>query len=123
MSAGQNIKIKNWRITNQPDNSVGGSVVTGTVTGYYDARLTAVPPSQLLLQQGLEVERTFNVTVTPVGDIRERDEIEVIAPTDHNYYGARFRVRGVTFSDFNPRDPRAYMLLSVSRSVIAHGRQ
>lgn len=123
MTAGLNIKIAAWRITNEADNSVGGAITTGTVTGYYNARLTAVPPSQLLLQQGLEVDRTFNLTVQPVGDIRERDEIEVIEPTDHVYYGARFRVRGVTYSDFNPRDPRAYMLLSVSRNVIAHGRQ
>jgi hypothetical protein len=123
MVAGLNIQIRHWRITYSDDNEVGGAVVTGSVVGIYQARMSSNPPSQLLLQQGLETERVFNVTRNGTIDFQERDEIEVYRPTDHPYYGDFFRIRGVRYSDFNRRDPRAYMMLTVSRSVSAHAFQ
>lgn len=124
MAAGLNIKIAVWRITNEADDVVGGSVVTGTVSGYYNARMQANPDQQLLLQQGLETDRTFSMVVQPgTADIRERDEIQVVEPYDHPYHDKRFRIRSMRYSDLNPRDPRNYIMLTLSRSVRAHERQ
>ncbi len=93
MTAGLNIKSSIWRIDYETDNTVGGAVTTGTVV--YEnvfTRLQSNPEEQLLLQQGLETERTFKVVVVPgTMDIRERDELQVTAPTDHIYYGQRFK--------------------------------
>jgi len=122
--AGNNIKVRIFRINYSDDNTVGGAVVTGTAIGDYPARLQANPEEQLLLQQGLETERTFKLNLVPgYLDIRERDELEIIQPTDHVYYGQRFRVRGVTYSSMNKRDPRNYMSLTLTRDVRAHDRQ
>ena len=127
MVAGFNIKIRLWDITNQSDDVVGGAVITGTVVGIFDARLQANPDQQLLLQQGLETERTFSLTtfIQPAyySYLKERNEIDVYAPTDHPYYGDRFRIRSIRFSDLNPRDPRNYVMMSLSRSVRSHGQQ
>jgi hypothetical protein len=122
--AGNNIKVRIWRTNYSSDDTVGGAIVTGTVVGDYPARLQANPEEQLLLQQGLETERTFKINLVPgYLDVRERDEVEVIAPTDHVYYGQRFRVRGVSYSSLNKRDPRSYLMLTLTRDVRAHGRQ
>lgn len=122
--AGNNIRVRIWRTNYSSDDTVGGSVVTGTVVGDYPARLQANPQEQLLLQQGLETERTFKVNIVPgYLDIRERDELEVIQPTDHVYYGQRFRIRGVSYSSLNKRDPRSYLMLTLTRDVRAHDRQ
>lgn len=119
--AGNNIKIRIFRINYANDDIVGGAVVTGTVVGDYPARLQANPVEQILEQQGLETDRTFKLNIVPgYLDIRERDELTVIAPTDHIYYNKWFRVRGVSYSSLNKRDPRNYMMLTVSRSVRAH---
>lgn len=124
MTAGLNSLIQVWRINYDDDNVIGGAVVTGTPINTYYARIQAMPESQLLLQQGLETERTFTATIVPgSADIRERDEIEVIDPYDNVYHGARFRVRGVSYSTHSTRDPRNYMLLTLSRVVRSRARQ
>lgn len=122
--AGNNIQIQIFRINYSDDDVVGGANITGTFIGKYPARLQATPQEQLLLQQGLETERTFKVNLVPgYLDIRERDELEICAPTDHVYYGQRFRIRGVSYSSMNKRDPRNYMQLTLTRDVRAHDRQ
>ena len=125
MTAGLNLKSSIWRIDYEEDNSVGGAVTTGTVV--YEnvfTRLQANMEEQLLLQQGLETQRTFRVVVVPgTMDIRERDELEVTQPADHVYYGGRFRIIGVTYSNLTPRDPRNYLMLTLDRSVRTHDRQ
>ncbi len=47
--AGNNIKVRIWRINYMNDDPVGGAVVTGTIVGSYPARLQANPEEQLLL--------------------------------------------------------------------------
>ncbi len=125
MVAGQNCKVTVWRINFNSDDAVGGAQPTGTAI-YTNvlARITPNEPEQLLLQQGLEVPRTFDCTISPgTYTIYERDEIEVTEPFDYHYHNERFRVVGVRYSDFNVRDPRNYILLSLVRSVRAHGSQ
>ena len=121
MSAGYNVWLNIWRITFPSDNVVGGSQPSGTVVySHVPARFQANPEEQLLLQQGLETQRTFKATLGPgTLDIYERDEVEVTHPFDHHYFGDRFRIISVSYSDHNPRDPRNYLMLTLRRIVRA----
>ncbi len=125
MVSGLNVFVNIYRMTQQPDDIVGGSVLTGTLQyEYVQTRLQASPVNQVLLQQGLETTDTFTAIIyRNYLDIRERDELEVVYPTEHIYYNKRFRIVGVRYSDFAPNDRRGYMLLSLSRSEIAHHEQ
>lgn len=120
--AGLNVRGNIWRIDTTTDDVVGGAVTTGTLV-YTNVwlRFEAQEPEQLLLQQGLETPKIFNVTCVPATlDIRERDEVEISKPTDHLFYGYRFRVIGVRYSSHVPRDPRNYLMLTLRRSERAH---
>jgi hypothetical protein len=123
--AGYNCRVDIFRISYQSDDIVGGAVVSGTLQFQNVlARFEADPEEQLILQQGLQTVRTYTMTCIPgTMDIRERDELEVTRPTDHVYYGKRFRIVGVRHSDFNRRDPRNYLILRLTRDVRAHTRQ
>lgn len=122
MSAGLNRRCDIYHFTFGADDVVGGSQPTGTVS-YWNVplRMQENAPSQLLLQQGLETIRTFSALVIPgTMSIYERDEIKITAPRDDVFYGNFFRIIGVRKSDFNTRDPRNYLLLTLVRSDIAH---
>jgi hypothetical protein len=123
--AGDNVRFRIWAYSFPSDDSVGGAQPSGTVL--YDqvqGRFQANRESQLLLQQGLETVRTFSARLIPgTLVIHERDELEVVEPFDHPYHGQMFRVVSMRYSDFNPRDPRNYILLSLVRSVEAHASQ
>ena len=125
MTAGMNCKVRLWRMENLDDDIVGGAVVSGTAAySNIRARIEANPDEQLLLQQGLETTRTFNALVVPgTLDIRERDELEVIAPGNHIYYAARFRIMGVQYSSMDTSNPNNYTRLSMIRSVRSHATQ
>ncbi len=124
--AGLNCRVDIYRIDFGDDDVVGGAVTTGSLQFQNIlARVQANPTEPLLVQQqGLQALRTFDANVIPgTLDIRERDELEVIKPSDHVYYGDRFRIIEVRHSDFNKRDPRNYMMLQMTRSVRAHDQQ
>ena len=125
MTAGMNMCVKVWRMTTDDDDSVGGAMITGTaVYSGIQAFMQEVPIQMVLAQQGLETLSMFNVNLVPgTLDIYERDEIEVTHPTDHYFYGERFRVMNVRRSSHNPRDPRNYMMLVVTRSDRMHSAQ
>lgn len=124
-AAGQNCRGNIWRIGWGADDRVGGAVTTGTLE-YQNvyARFQEQPEEQLILQQGLETTKIYKATIVPgTLDIRERDEFEVSQPLDHFYYGLRFRIINARPSDFNKRDPRNYILLTMTRSERAHDNQ
>ena len=125
MVAGMNSKARIWRYSNEDDDVVGGAVLSGTVQ-YANilCRMDAIPSEQLLLQQGLETTKMFTATLVPGNlDIRERDELEIIAPYDHIYLGDEFRIIEVRGQIFNPRNPNNYMVVTMERSIRAHGIQ
>lgn len=125
MPAGLNLKSRIWRIDWDDDDVVGGAMVTGSCV-YTDVytRMEPIPPSQLLLQQGLETEKTFRALVAPSSlIIYERDELEVTSPANHEYYGNRFRILAVSKTSVHPTNRRGYINLTLSRSVRAHGSQ
>lgn len=124
-AAGLNCSINIWRFDQKDDDDVGGAIYSGTLRyTKIPCRIQAQPIEQVLLQQGLETNKTFDAIIVPgTLAVYERDEIEVIAPCDHPYYKDKFRVESVRYSDNNPRDPRAYIMLTLTRSVLAHAQQ
>lgn len=125
MVAGLNVKFDIWRVNYSPDDEVGGAVTTGTYSyRNIDGRFQQQPEEQVFLQQGMETVKTFSCIVVPATlDIDERDEIEVVCPTNHYYFGNRFRVINARPADFNPNDRRNYLMLTLTRSVEAHANQ
>ena len=97
MTYGLNMKVSIWRISQDTDDFVGGSVITGTVV-YQDQRAAIFSrrPSQLSLEQGLEVPALFDMTIRAHNvTLHERDEVEVTGPQGHPHYGNRFRIMGI----------------------------
>jgi len=122
MPAGFVTRVRIWRFTHDPDDVVGGAQITGSVLHEnVRARIEQNPEDQLLLQQGLETQKTFNALVVPgTLDIVERDELQVIAPTHHPYYADRFRITSVQRSSMDVYNPNNYIRLSLVRSVESH---
>ena len=122
MPAGLNTRVRIWRMFQDDDDIVGGSMLTGTVQ--FDnilARVEANPEDQLLLQQGLETVKTFNALVVPgTLNIMERDELEITRPVYHPYYAVRFRIVGVQRSSMDNYNPNVYTRLSMTRVVTSH---
>lgn len=122
MVAGLNCLIDVWRMTEQDDDAIGGASISGSqqytnVRGFIEEN----KEEQILLQQGLGTLKTFNCTVVPgTLNIYEKDQIEVVYPKWHQYYGNHFRVVNSRKSTQNPRDRRSYILLSLIRNVEAH---
>lgn len=117
-----NARAKIWRITFGEDDAVGGAQPTGTVV--YEnipTRFETMQRNQMFLQQGLETLGTHSALVVPVNlDIYERDEYEIQYPTNHPYFGQRFRIVNIVRADFNVSDPRNYIVLEMTRSTRAH---
>lgn len=118
MTTGLNLKISVWRMgTVGPDDAVGGAISTGTVVyESVEGRLSQASPSQIMLEQGLEVDTIWTCRVRPPNlDIRERDEIEITWPPLHPHLNDRFRIRGVRRTSMHPRDGRGFIDLTLSR--------
>lgn len=96
MTTGLNLRGNIIRMNQQTDDSVGGAILSGTVVG--NNLLMAIysrRPSQISLEQGLEVEALFDATVKCGVAIQERDLVEVTCPESSPHYGLKFRVMGV----------------------------
>lgn len=125
MVAGLDIAISIWRYMTPSDDLGGGALVSGTyVYPYINARMQASKADTLLLQQGIEIIKVWDVLCQPANLlVYERDEIEVVWPNNHRYYGKRFRVVSVEESSLNPDDSRGYLMLRVTRKELAHALQ
>lgn len=97
MVAGLHMKVNVIRTSNLGDDTGGGARTTGTVVHNDLASvLTARRPSQIMLEQGLEVDAIYDFTTRAQGvTLFERDEIEVTWPNTHALFGLRFRITGV----------------------------
>lgn len=94
---GLNLKVDITRMNYANDDDVGGSTYTGTtVYSDFPASIFARRPSQISLEQGLEVEAIYDMTMR-LCDVTliERDLVEVTCPSNHPYYGLQFRILGV----------------------------
>jgi len=117
MTAGLNIRVRIWRIEEQTDDDYGGAVVSGTILyNTADARLQALKPDPLLLQQGLEIDSLFRLLVHGSDrPYREYDEVEVIWPPKHKYYGERFRIIKIQEDALHPLDRRNFVEFTMSK--------
>jgi len=119
---GMNLLVRVWRISEPSDDMIGGALSSGTLvyTGKR-ARMESQKPVEAIVQQGLETEKIFNMNIQPVSlIIREHDEIELISPVTHPYYGKRLQVVGVQNQSMSMSDPRSYLLLTLHYKEYAH---
>lgn len=94
---GLNLKVSFIQNSNVGDDSSGGAIITGTVA-YSDIpiRLSARRPSQQALEQGLEVDRIFDMIIVGQSlSLNERDEVQVTSPVDSPYLNEQFRIMGI----------------------------
>ena len=121
MPAGLNCRIKVYRQVYQ-DDDVGGSLASGTTL---HESLEASIEQDLIdsgfYQQGLETIKTFSGMIWGYQlQVREQDEIEVVSPPNHVYYGKKFRVMEVRYDSRHPALKQNYLLVKLTRSQIAH---
>jgi len=100
---GLNTRFRVWRQSQVSDDQIGGAVYTGTVTHeYIRGHFSATLPNQELVEQGLETMKTADAFVWPgTVVIQERDVLEVVGPSHHEYYGKRFRIIGLKKGDMH----------------------
>jgi hypothetical protein len=120
---GLNIEVSFIRNSYSGDDDVGGAVITGSVVySGIAARLSARRPSQMSLDSGLEVERTFDMIINGQGlTVNERDEIEVTSPLGSPYYGEQFRILGIQHDSRRPG--RGHTEFTLSRIERSRGEQ
>jgi hypothetical protein len=122
MPAGINCAVDFIRLTYTSDDDVGGSVPTGTVLhSHVSARIEEAPTRTDFLQQGLETKKIFAGLFWGYDlDFREQDEVEIVSPPNHKYFGKRFRIVSQTEPNNHPAQKRNYHLAKLERSQIAH---
>lgn len=122
MPAGFNARVKVLRLV-YADDDVGGSVATGTtIHESLDARIEQDLIDSGFYQQGLETKKTFSGMLWGYQlQVREQDEIEVVSPPNHDYYGKKFRVMEARYDSRHPGIKQRYLLMKLIRSQIAHG--
>lgn len=121
MPGGLNCKIRVLRLV-YVDDEVGGAYPTGTVLHpSLDARIEENLVDTGFVQQGLETTKTLSGMIWGHNfQIREQDELEVISPPNHQYFGRRFRVESVKYDSRHPYIKQRYLLVVLTRSQIAH---
>lgn len=104
------------------DDSVGGAVPSGTVVyERLDARIEANMPTQVLMEQGVDVIPTWQVLIHPGNiDANHNDQIVFTAPQNDWFYGKKFRVVGITRSSSHFGNDRALIKFIVKRWGESH---
>ena len=122
MPAGTNSRIRAIRLV-YADDDVGGSVASGTtIHESLEARIEQDLIDSGFFQQGLESIKTFSGMIWGHNlQIREQDEVEVISPPNHTYYGKKFRVVEARYDSRHPAIKQNYLLVKLVRSQVAHG--
>lgn len=122
MPAGTNCRVRVFRLV-YADDDVGGSVATGTtIHESLEARIEQDLIDSGFYQQGLETKKTFSGMLWGHQlQVREQDEIEVVSPPNHDYYGKKFRVVEARYDSRHPGIKQRYLLVKLIRSQIAHG--
>lgn len=97
--AGMNVQTTIVRMNQATDDDIGGAVLTGTAIHECVATtFQEMPPSMLLVQQGIETKKIARALVRPsTMTILERDELLVTAPANHPYINTRWRIIKVNY--------------------------
>lgn len=124
MPAGTNCKVRAWRLV-YLDDDVGGAYPSGTVLHEsLDARIEEELTDTGFIQQGLQTTKVFSGLIWGNNlEIREQDEVEVVSPPNHRYYGKYFRVEDSRPDSRHPAIKQGYLLVKLTRSQIAHGEK
>lgn len=122
MPAGMNARVKIIRLVYTDDDEVGGSYPSGVVLHEsIQARIEQDLTDSSFFQQGLETRKTFSGMLWGYQlAVREQDELEVVSPPNHQYYGKRFRVEDARYDSSHPALKQNYLLVKLTRSQIAH---
>lgn len=91
-----------------------GTVIASSVRGH----LNVLNPSQMSLEQGLEVSRLADVLLRPRAGsltIFERDQLQIVGPAGHPNLNEYWRVENVQQSPMHPKNRKRFMRLKVSR--------
>jgi hypothetical protein len=106
------------RITFQ-DDDVGGAVLTGTViASSVRGHLNVLNPSQMSLEQGLEVPRLADVLIRPRAGsltIFERDQLQIVGPAGHPNLNEFWRVENVQQPPMHPKNRKRFIRMRTSR--------
>lgn len=115
MTAGLNLSVNVVRITDGADDTIGGAQPSGTVVyAGMPCRISARRPTQVILEQGLEVKEIFTAVLSPGSlVVKNNDQIQVVGPTTSPYYLLYFRVLGVQHSSMS--DSRGFLILNLRR--------
>lgn len=122
MPAGSNCKLDIIRYINPSDDEVGGAYPSGTfLHRSLDARLDEVSADITFLQQGIQAQKVLTGLIWGWElQLREGDDVEVVSPLNHHYYGKRFTIREATYDSRHPGIKQKYVLVKLTRSQIAH---
>lgn len=83
------------------------------------SRISARRPTQVILEQGLEVKEIFTAVLTPgTLTLYNNDQVQVVYPLSSPYYGLDFRVIGVQHSSIT--DSRKFLVVSLRRIERSH---
>lgn len=120
MTAGLNLLCNVVQITDGADDVIGGAQPTGTVAyANVQARISARRPTQVILEQGLEVKEMFTAVLTPgTLVVHNNDKIQVTYPSTSPYFGFYFRIVGVQHSSMT--DGRGFLILNMRRIERSH---
>ena len=103
-----------WR-----DDAGGGAVETGTTLARnLMGHINVLGPSQLSLEQGLEVPVLADVIVRgcpPQVTLRESDQFLVVAPDYHPFIDERWEIMGVTDPPVHPANRSGFRSFRVRR--------
>lgn len=115
MTAGLNLLCNVVRITDGPDDIVGGAQPSGTVVyTNVPGRISARRPTQVIQEQGLLVKEIFTCVLTPgTLVVNTNDQVIVVSPTTSPYFGLYFRCIGVQHSSIT--DSRGFLILNLRR--------
>lgn len=119
MTTGLNVKIDIYRISYGSDDSSGGAQPSSALLhSNVPARISPRASSLLALEQGMETQRVFSLLIQGQGiNIRERDEIRLVWPTDHTFYNQYFRVTTTQVSSRRSRyGAKRFTLERIDRS-------
>ncbi len=123
MGAGLNRVCELITFSYPQDDSVGGSVPSGTVLyERLSARIEANMPTQALIDQGLQVVETWQVLVFPGNiDAGVNDQLRFTAPVNDWFFNKKFRIVGITRSSNHPQNDRNLIKFIVRRFDESHG--
>lgn len=117
-NAGYDLVSQIWRFTESPnDDDIGGARPSGTILYQNVAtRIAALKPTQVILEQGIEVPNLFEAQVFPATmQIIHNDQLEVTLPVNSKFYNKRFRVIGIRDVSTHASNSRNFITLTLRR--------